>query len=298
MKKHGFTLSANIHSGREVVNYPWDYDSAFHADDQWYRFISREYADEGRAVDPGYMADWVDGITHGAYWYVANGTRQDYMNYYLEGREVTLELSNDLRLSSDYLEEFWGKNHRSLLNYISQCTYGIRGLVTDRESGNPVRARVYIPDHDSSYSVVHSSADHGDFYRLMEEGVYDLVISADGYITDTIPAVSVTDHKATSLNVELEKDPFAGLSTDLPEPAFSIYPNPATTYLFVETKGDQAGPVHIRILSVDGQQHLYHIFHPSGHPVRLSLDHLPGGLYLVHISTGTTSETFKFVRQP
>ena len=223
-----------------------------------------------------------------------NHDRQDFFQ---KGREVTLELYNDKLLSSEFLEEFWGKNHRSLLNYISQCTYGIRGHVTERLTGNPVRARVYIPGHDSLYSVVHSSAVHGDFYRLIKEGIYDLVISADGYITDTIPGVSVTDHMATILNVELEEDPFAGLSPDPTGPSFSIYPNPASGHLFIESNGNLAGPLHIRVLSTEGKQHLHRTFQPSGNPVRLSLDHLPTGLYLIHISNESASASFKFIKQ-
>ena len=55
LEKHRFNLSANMHSGAEVVNYPWDYDSLLHPDDDWYRFISREYADGVHAVEPNYM---------------------------------------------------------------------------------------------------------------------------------------------------------------------------------------------------------------------------------------------------
>lgn len=297
MREQGFTMSANIHSGTEVVNYPWDYTFDLNADDDWYRFVSREYADEARAVDPDYMANWLDGITNGANWFVAHGTRQDYANYYLEGREVTLELYDDFRLSSDLLEEYWGKNHRSLLNYISQCTYGIRGVITDRLTGNPIRARVSIQGHDSAYSVVHSSAAHGDFYRLIKEGVYDLVISAYGYLSDTATAVSVTDYKATFLNVELEQDPFAGVPANRPGLSFSIYPNPSTGDLYVATRDPLSGPVHMRIYSIDGKEHLHRIFTSFDNPVRLSLDHLPGGLYLIHIFSGGIEESFRLIMQ-
>ena len=194
LREQHFTLSANIHSGTEVVNYPWDYTATLHADDDWYRFISREYADEAMAVDPDYMWGWPDdGITNGWQWYEARGTRQDYVNYYLGGREVTLELSTEYLLASGQLEHFWNINVRSLFNYMAQCMYGIRGIVTDLDSGDPLLARIEVIDHDSTYSAVYSSASHGDFYRLIKEGVYDLAITANAYFGDTIYGVNVSD---------------------------------------------------------------------------------------------------------
>jgi len=96
MRREVFSMSANIHSGEEVVNYPWDFHRSRHADDDWFRFVSGEYADEAMAVDPTYMFGWPEGgITNGAQWYITHGSRQDYATYYLGGREVTLELTDE-----------------------------------------------------------------------------------------------------------------------------------------------------------------------------------------------------------
>ncbi len=35
-----------------------------------------------------------DGITNGAAWYVIDGGRQDYMNFFHQCREFTLEISD------------------------------------------------------------------------------------------------------------------------------------------------------------------------------------------------------------
>ena len=150
LQEHRFSLSASIHSGAEVVNYPWDHTYALHADDGWFRFISREYADEARALDPSYMSLFEDGITNGARWYRIKGGRQDYVTWYLEGREVTLELANEYQIESELLDEYWMKNERSFLNYMAQCLYGIRGMVSDAESGDPLEARIEIPGHDQA----------------------------------------------------------------------------------------------------------------------------------------------------
>ena len=298
MKQHGITLSANLHSGEEVVNYPWDHDSArIHVDDSWYRFISREYADEAKAVDADYMALFTDGITHGGKWYEIPGGRQDYVNYYLAGREVTLELSLTYRLGSEFLEEYWNINRRSLLNYMAQCTYGIRGRVTEMENGEPVRALISIPGHDSAYSVVHSFTDHGDYYRLIKEGVYDLVFSAPGFISDTINGVSVTDHQATWLDVELEKDPATGLPSLQSIPEFRIYPNPVQSRLYMEPRHVQHGPLEIMIHGSDGRQFLRRTCLYTGHPVLLPTETLPGGFYILNITSQEVTRGIRFVKQ-
>ncbi|MBN1634591.1 MAG: carboxypeptidase regulatory-like domain-containing protein [Ignavibacteria bacterium] len=40
-----FSMSANFHGGAEVVNYPWDHKYALTADNNWWVYISRQYAD-------------------------------------------------------------------------------------------------------------------------------------------------------------------------------------------------------------------------------------------------------------
>lgn len=296
LREHGFTLSANLHSGAEVVNYPWDFTTTLHADDAWYRFVSREYADEAKVVDPGYMALFTDGITNGAQWYVIQGGRQDYVNYYLGGREVTLELSEEYLLESEFLEEYWNINQRSLLNYMAQCMYGIRGWIRDSETGDPVVATVQIPGHDSACSVVRSSPDHGDFYRLIKEGTYDLVITAPGYLNDTIRDVSVTDYAATYLDIRLEQDPKAGI-TQQRMPEFRLYPNPATGQLYLEPGGMAHGPLEIRIYSVEGQLLQYHQLYYAGQPLVIQIDGLSSGLHIIRAVCEEHAHSQHFVVQ-
>ena len=296
LRDHGFTLSANIHSGTEVVNYPWDFTHEPHADDDWYRFISREYADEAMAVNPDYMFGWPDdGITNGAEWFIVHGSRQDYVNYYLEGREVTLELSAEFRLASIYLEEHWNINRRSLLNYMAQCMYGIRGQVTDLENGDPVEAQIQIPGHDSPISVVHSGTDHGDFYRLIKEGVYDLVVSAQGYLNDTIMSVSVTDYSVTYLNIQLTRDPKTGLSHPAEAPEFRLYPNPADQILYIVPDHVQHGEVNLKIISPDGRIVFNTILPITGDPSELHLGHLNSGVYFFQFNSKHFTGTYRIL---
>jgi hypothetical protein len=297
LNAHRFTLAANLHSGAEVVNYPWDHTYQLHADDNWYRLVSREYADEARAVDPAYMALFTNGITNGAEWYRIFGGRQDYVNFFLEGREITLELSEVMLLDSDLLEEFWTKNHRSLLNYMMQCTYGIRGTVTDAITGSPLEACISIPGHDSSYSVVHSSGTHGDFYRLIKEGVYDLVISSPGYLNDTIRGIQVTDFGATPLEVGMQPDPKAGLDPSAGKAGIRIYPNPASQMIYLVPEGLEPGPLEVRIITLEGITVLHQFHSHSNSPLSLNLERLPPGYYIVHAHAGNRSFTLPLILQ-
>jgi hypothetical protein len=290
----GFTMSANIHSGAEVVNYPWDDRQALHRDDAWYRFISREYADEAMAVDPDYMWGWPDnGITNGWDWYVALGTRQDYVNYYLGGREVTLELSDEFLLPSAELEHHWNINRRSLINYMAQCMYGIRGRVSDLESGDPLQAQIFVENHDTSYSVVYSSPAHGDFYRLIKEGSYDLVVSAPGYFNDTIESVSVTDYQATILDIQLRSYPVPVVQQE--EPSFRIYPNPAVHRFMVDAVHLHHGPLELSIYSMDGRRLIHTVRSYEGSAIELSTSQLRAGTYLIRCTIGRHTEVHRLL---
>lgn len=289
LREKRFTMSANLHSGAEVVNYPWDSDSVAIADDNWYKFISREYADEAKAVDPQYMTDLtVDGTINGWDWYPAYGTRQDYMDYYLGGREVTLELSTEKLIPSSELEYFWNVNHRSLLNYMTQCLYGIRGTVTDMDTGEPVRAQIFVVNHDNAYSVISSTEDYGDYYRLIKAGVYDLIVSSPGYFNDTIKAVPVTDFQATNLDIQLV--PY-GMSVPLPEaPGFRIYPNPAVYSFIVEPENIPSGELEVWVHAIDGRMVYHTITRYNGSGIEIPTRQMQPGIYLVRCSCGNVSE--------
>ncbi len=180
MKEHNFVLSANFHGGTEVVNYPWDtweLSERTHADHLWYQELSHEYADTVHINSTGYMTDFDNGITHGATWYAVAGGRQDYVNYYLHGREVTIEISNAKTPDAAFLPSLWNYNYRSMLNYINRVHLGIYGKVTD-QNGAPVHAKITLVGHDADSSEVYSDAITGMYYRMVSAGSYTVEASA------------------------------------------------------------------------------------------------------------------------
>jgi murein tripeptide amidase MpaA len=225
-----FTMGVNFHGGEEVVNYPWDTWPRLAADDAWWNYVSRQYADTVHINAPStYMNAFSNGVTNGYAWYEVNGGRQDYMNYFRYCRESTIELSAVKLLPESQLISLWNYNYRSLLNHISQAGFGLHGLVTDSLSGDPLYSKVYISGFDKDSSHVYTDPQVGDYHRLLKGGNYNVTFSAAGYSPKTI-SIQVTDKQATLLNVKLYngKTNPRGTDTDNMQSGISIYPNPVT----------------------------------------------------------------------
>jgi len=201
---NNFVMSANFHGGAEVVNYPWDVWSRITADDDWWQMVSHEYADTAQYFSPSsYMNGYNDGITNGYAWYSISGGRQDYMNYFQHCREVTIELSDIKTLPESQLDAHWTYNKRSLINYIKQANFGVRGMVLDSLTHEPLYAKVEVLGHEMDESHVFSREGQGNFHRLLKAGTYDIKFSADGYFPKTFENVVVQDYDSTVLLVEL-----------------------------------------------------------------------------------------------
>jgi len=202
--EHNFLMSCNTHGGAEVVNYPWDTWAQLAADDDWWYMVSREYADIVHENSPSsYLSDFDDGITNGYAWYSISGGRQDYMNYFQNCREMTLELSNNKMPPESQLPDFWEYNYRSFNKYMEQTLYGFSGVITNAATGDPIIAEVFVDSHDIDNSEVFSHLPLGNYFRPIKEGTYDVTFSAFGYYDQTINNVSISDYSNLELNVEL-----------------------------------------------------------------------------------------------
>lgn len=222
-----FVLSSNIHGGTEVCNYPWDTWSRLSADDAWWQFVCHEYADTAQYYSPaGYMTGYDDGITNGYAWYRITGGRQDYMNYFHQAREFTLEISDTKLLPPSQLPAWWDYNYRSLLNYMEQSLYGLRGTVKDSVTGWPVRAEVYAVLHEKDSSWVYSALPNGNYHRLLPAGNYSIRYSAPGYLTQIHNNVVVNNHQTTVLDIRLVPEGVGGIEQNLVSESIHIYPNP------------------------------------------------------------------------
>ena len=280
-------LSANFHSGEEVVNYPWDHKEERHPDNEWFILISREYTDVAHSVDPTYMEGdgFENGITNGYDWYYVYGGRQDYVTYYLQGREVTLELYYNFRAPSESLDHYWNVNQWSLINYITQARYGIHGKVVTAGSGEPVEAKIWVADHDNDSSWIMSDPVTGNFYRYLKEGVYDLVVSSDASPDTTIIGVQVADYAMTELLVELDTAGTRGREGVYAE-QFRLFPNPAGNLVTIRSSLPFSNSSFITLYDLTGRK-VYRNALPEGHVTfSIPVHDFAEGVYVVEVSKG------------
>jgi hypothetical protein len=282
-------LSANFHSGTEVLNYPWDTWEARHADDLWFQYISHEYADTAQEFSTNYMTGFNDGITNGWDWYSISGGRQDYVTYFLHGREVTIEIDDPFITPESELENLWQYNYRSLLNYMEQTLFGIRGTVKDSISNKPIKAKIEVIDHDVDSSHIYSDSIQGDYYRLIQDGTYQLKFSAPDYNEKTINEVVVLNRQTTQKDVQLVPINSSIIESIPLSSAITCYPNPFQRNLTVSFTLNQKSQLEFQIFDILGKKQMipYSSIHARG-DVRIDLDlsRLHPGTYIIRSLIG------------
>ncbi|MCI0474480.1 MAG: hypothetical protein L0Y76_12935, partial [Ignavibacteria bacterium] len=230
MTQYNFTLSMNFHGGAEVFNYPWDHKAPLHPDDAWFIKAGRRYVDTVHAVSPStYLDDLlgypnIPGVVNGFAWYIVTGGRQDFMTYFKGGREITLEISNTKLLPPAQLPTLWNYNHKSFLNFIKETLYGIRGIVTDSVTNQPLKSKIYVSGQNDTTWILSDSV-CGDYHRLIAAGTYSLVFTAPNYYTKTVSGIKAAYDSTTILNVKLRSSiTSAGNNTEFIS-GFNLYQN-------------------------------------------------------------------------
>jgi hypothetical protein len=293
LRKHKFVLSANFHSGSEVVNYPWDrWFSKFHADDSWFNTISRSYADTAHVyAGPEYMNFLDNGVTRGADWYIVYGGRQDFETWELHGREVTIELDDQYITPAPQLPLLWQNNWRSLLGYLENALYGIHGLVRDVNSHTPLSAEVFIKGHDKDSSQVYSDTLSGNFVRFLSPGSWNLTFSAAGY-RDTIINVIVYSGQKTDLIVDMSPIT-SGIEPINSTTHLLIYPNPAADVINIILPDKNNGRMNLRIINQAGiLMSDSNIQVVQGIPVIIDIKYLSAGAYTIVFTSSVTGTSF------
>jgi carboxypeptidase E len=227
-----FVLSANLHEGDLVANYPFDESRSSNPqaysrspDDRTFRFIAETYAKNhahmaknDHAPCDGTASDAFarqGGITNGAKWYSVSGGMQDFNYLATNAFEITLELSCEKFPNPSTLPQFWEDNKQSLIQFMWLSHSGIKGVVVDDSTGEPIPNAVVWVMNVTGGAKETEPIKHpvttwvtGDYFRPLIPGEYQIGIEADGYLPEVLP-VNVTmelRNSATVLSFRLKPD--------------------------------------------------------------------------------------------
>ncbi|KAM4624284.1 carboxypeptidase N catalytic chain isoform 1-T1 [Polymixia lowei] len=219
MQNYNFVLSANLHGGAVVANYPFDKSRdprirgrttyAATPDDKIFKKLARTYSYAHSWMHKGWNCGdfFNEGITNGASWYSLSKGMQDFNYLYTNCFEITLELSCDKFPSESALPREWLGNREALVSYLEQVHHGIKGMVYD-ENNNPIgNAEISVSgvNHDVTSGV------DGDYFRLLLPGTYTVTASALGYLPSS-STVTVGPAEAIQLHFYLKMAPKQNLN--------------------------------------------------------------------------------------
>jgi len=191
---HSFVMGANYHGGAAVVNFPWDSVPSppdYAPDDAIFYDFSVGYAIRNPMIWNG---GFPNGVTRGWEWYIIRGGMQDWAYHWRWGEHhVTIELGNTKKPPYSQMDSYWDANREAMLWWMRRALTGVRGLVYDAVTGQPLDATVDVLEIGKP---VRTDPDVGDYHRLLLPGTWTLHCSAEGYLDQTW-IVSVISGTAT-----------------------------------------------------------------------------------------------------
>ncbi|MAV65195.1 MAG: hypothetical protein CBD97_03770 [Pelagibacteraceae bacterium TMED237] len=200
-KNRNFVLSANMHTGALVVNYPFDGPNSGQysacPDDELFVDLALTYSENHSNMY--YDSPFSEGITNGAEWYALYGGMQDWNYVWEKNMEITLEQCEIKWPPENQLDQLWEENKESMIKYIERIHgSSLKGVITDN-MGEPIKAQINI--ESINYSI--DSSNQGDYYRLLSPGSYSVVFSSIGYESQQY-YVDIIDDEPFIINVELQ----------------------------------------------------------------------------------------------
>jgi carboxypeptidase D len=205
---HRFVMGANYHGGEQVVNYPWDAvtdgddpppNPTSSPDDTLFHDFSVGYAMRNPYIWNG---GFLEGVTRGWEWYQIWGGMQDWAYVWRSEHHVTIELTDDKNPLYNTMDTQWNANQEAMTWWMSRALTGMRGRVTDAETGAPLDAVVQVQGMAAPNSV-RTDPNVGDYHRVIGPGTYPLQASAACYQDATSPVTVTASLSATVQDFQL-----------------------------------------------------------------------------------------------
>ena len=204
LKDIPFVLSANLHGGSLVANYPFDDDKEMidknspSPDDDVFRTLAKTYSSHHPMMSKPTSRcgdHFKDGITNGAHWYNVAGGMQDYNYLRSNSFEITVEMDCCKFPRAGRLKELWDAHRSSLIEYMKLVHIGVKGHVKYSNNTPVTNARIHarLVDHKDDRKHDIYTTKEGDFFRLLLPGRYvitathgDQSVSAEANVVNKV----------------------------------------------------------------------------------------------------------------
>ena len=212
LEEYPFVLSANIHNGALVANYPYDSTNQKYGtrpsltkspDDDVFQQVSLAYSMAHPRMHLGQPCphdteSFKNGITNGADWYVVIGGMQDYNYVETNCFEITIEQGCYKFPPASQLPKIWEENCNALLAFIEEVHKGVKGFVKDGDGMGVANATISVLDRDHNITATVQ----GEYWRLLVPGMYQVLATAPGYLSE-LKNVTVRSGRAVQVNFTL-----------------------------------------------------------------------------------------------
>ncbi|MEZ5081884.1 MAG: T9SS type A sorting domain-containing protein [Bacteroidales bacterium] len=205
-----FVVHTTYHGGTEYISCPWSYRPDEPHDWDHIDFLAGIYS--STSLYPNMT--WGQGNSG---MYPINGSTKD-SNYGMMGSiSWSMEISNDKKPPTSQIMLYYNRNYPAMLAMIEYAGYGLEGVISDANTGDPVQAIVMVNDYIPTFS----DPTAGDFHKYVLPGTYSIKVMANGYQTQTIDNVVVSANSSTVTDFQLIAEPghyvFKFASSQIPD---------------------------------------------------------------------------------
>lgn len=126
---------------------------------------------------------------------------QDWNYVYANCFEITLEIS-DIKNPPGYtLPSYWADNKKAILSYMQEVHRGVKGFVYSQITHLPLNATIQVQGINK---IMRTGSVHGDYFRLLVPGTYQITASSPGYVSQTQTVQVISNGNAVQLDFYLE----------------------------------------------------------------------------------------------
>ncbi len=213
-----FNIMIDYHSGLQGIIYPWYYKGEDSPDKIEIEYLANQYD-----FVSGYLENEF-AVTTGYKLYPTNGALVEFAYGSLGIYAFSVELMNFTHRIYNSCE-LLTINKPSIYMMFKKAGEGIEGIVTDVNSGMPLKAKIEVQGKIPSYTGI----SNGDYHRYLQAGTYQVKVSASGYAPQTTTII-VSNGTATATDFQLTQNSLFSAQIILTCRNNNNYSDPAKTW--------------------------------------------------------------------